>query len=72
MQKDLPFILTGWIADRVIIIYEYIKKLYSKLSARSHQKPIRPLKYGRNRRALDEATKKIMQEKIRNLKSNQK
>ena len=72
MQRDLPFILTGWIADRVTIMFEHIKKLYSKPSGRSHQQSIGPLKYGRNQQALDNATKKIMQEKIRNLKSNPK
>lgn len=68
MQKDLPFKLTGWVTDRVIISYETFKNIYLKLFPPSHHPGIRPLKYGRNRQALDETTKKIVREKMKNLK----
>lgn len=68
MQKDLPFRFTGWVTDRTIIIYEFFKNIFSKLIPQSTRSGIRPLKYGRNRQALDETTRKIMQEKMQNLK----
>lgn len=68
MQKDLPFRLTGWVADRAIVIYEISRNIFSKLVPQSSRPGIKPLKYGRNREALDETTKKIMREKMQNLK----
>jgi len=68
MQKDLPFKFTGWVTDRAIISYEMLKNIYSSFIPQSNHEDIKPLKYGRKRQALDEATKKIMQEKLRNLK----
>ena len=68
MQKDLPFRLTEWVADRTIIIYEFSRNTLSKLVPQSPRQNIKPLKYGRNREVLDETTKKIMREKMQNLK----
>ena len=68
MQKDLPFRLTGWVADRAIVIYEISRNIFSKLVPQSSRPGIKPLKYGRNREALDETTKKIMRKKMQNLK----
>ena len=68
MQKDLPFRLTEWVADRTIIIYEFSRNTLSKLVPQSPRQNIKPLKYGRNREVLDETTKKIMRKKMQNLK----
>ena len=68
MQKDLPFKLTNWISDHAIVFYEIIKNIYIKLARPYHGKEIGPLKYGRNRQALDKTSKRIMREKLKNLK----
>ena len=68
MQKDLPFRLTGWVANRAMMCYEIFMNISSKLLPSSHHQDIKPLKYGRNRQILNETTKKILQEKMRNLK----
>jgi len=68
MQKDLPFRLTEWVADRTIIIYKFSRNTVSKLVPQSPRQNIKPLKYERNREVLDETTKKIMREKMQNLK----
>jgi len=71
MQKDLPFKITGWMTDRAIISYKLFKNIYLKLFLPSRSQDIKPLQYGRNRKALDKATKKIMQEKMHKLKQSQ-
>ncbi|KMP11485.1 hypothetical protein UR09_03195 [Candidatus Nitromaritima sp. SCGC AAA799-A02] len=68
MQKELPFKLTGWVADRAITTYELFKNIYTKLVLADKRSSVRPLKYGRNREALDETTRRIMREKMQNLK----
>lgn len=68
MQKDLPFKFTSWITDRAIAYYDAIKSVYLKLFTPHPHKEIKPLKYGRNRQALDEASKRIMRKKLKNLK----
>jgi lipopolysaccharide export system permease protein len=68
MQKDLPFRLTGWVANRAMMCYEIFMNISSKLLPSSHHQDIKPLRYGRNRQTLNETTKKILQEKMRNLK----
>ena len=70
MQKDLPFKLTTWIADRGILSLEYCKNFYYKFVPLSHNQEIKPLIYGRNRKSLDETAKKIMREKIQKIKYN--
>lgn len=68
MQKDLPFKLSEWIADRIIILYKLFKIIFSKLILPSQDKNIRPLKIGRNKKILNESTKKLLREKIKILK----
>lgn len=68
MQKDLPFQLIGWFIDRTVTTYEIFKNIFTKVLPSSDRKRITPLKYGPNRQALDESTRKIMREKIKKLK----
>lgn len=68
MQKEIPFKLTGWIADQAISVYDFFKKVYTTLVPPDPRSGVRPLKYGRNRKALDETTRRIIQEKMQNLK----
>ena len=68
MQKDLPFKLTGWVADRALMYYEFFMNISSKLLSSPHHQGIKPLKYGRSRQILNETTKKILQKKMQNLK----
>ena len=69
MQKDLPFKFTDWITDCTLIFYDFIKKIYTKIIVPQYrEKDIKPLKYGRNRKDLDEASKRIMRKKLKNLK----
>ncbi|MCH8157719.1 MAG: LptF/LptG family permease [Nitrospinae bacterium] len=68
MQKELPFKLTGWITDQALSAYDFFKRVYATLIPPSPRPGVRPLKYGRNRKALDDTTRRIMQEKMQNLK----
>ena len=68
MQKDLPFQLIGWFIDRTVTTYEIFKNIFTKVLPSSDRKRITPLKYGPNRQALDQSTRKIMREKIKKLK----
>ena len=68
MQKDLPFQLIGWFIDHTVTTYEIFKNIFTKVLPSSDRKRITPLKYGPNRQALDQSTRKIMREKIKKLK----
>lgn len=68
MQKDLPFQFTGWAIDHTITTYEFFKNIFSKLLPVSDRNRITPLKYGPNRQAINESTRKIMREKVQKLK----
>jgi len=68
MQKDLPFTFTRSLFDRLITIYLALKVVFLNFSPKSLHKDIPPLKYGSNRQAIDENTRKILQEKIKNSK----
>ena len=68
MQKDLPFQLIGWFIDHTATTYEIFKNIVTKVLPASDRKRIAPLKYGPNRQALDQSTRKIMREKIKKLK----
>ena len=68
MQKDLPFQLIGWFIDHTVTTYEIFKNIFTKVLPSSDRKRITPLKYGPNRQALDQNTRKIMREKIKKLK----
>jgi len=68
MQKDLPFQLIGWFIDHTVTTYEIFKNIFTKVLPSSDRKRITPLKYGPNRQALDQSTRKIMRKKIKKLK----
>ena len=68
MQKDLPFTLIRSIFDRLISIYLALKIDFSNFLPKSLHENIPPLKYGPNREMIDENTRKILQEKIKNFK----
>jgi uncharacterized membrane protein len=68
MQKDLPFTFTMSLFDRLITIYLAIKIILSNFLPKSLHKDIPPLKYSSNRQTIDENTRKILQEKIKNSK----
>ena len=68
MQKDLPFQLIGWFIDHTVTTYEIFKNIFTKVLPSSDRKRITPLKYGPNRQALDQSTRKIVREKIKKLK----
>ena len=68
MQKDLPFQLIGWFIDHTVTTYEIFKNIFTKVLPSSDRKRITPLKYGPNRQAIDESTRKIMREKVQKLK----
>jgi lipopolysaccharide export system permease protein len=68
MQKDLPFTFTRSLFDRLITIYITLKIIFLNFSPKSLHKDIPPLKYGSNRKTIDENTRKILQKKIKNSK----
>ena len=70
MQKDLPFIFTNWSIDRAAIIFDFFRKLYLQIYPPTQQQTIQPLKYGRDRKEIDSVKKKIMKDKIKDIKSN--
>ena len=65
-QFDVELILLS--DGEVAKSFSELENIYSKLIPQQNHQNIRPLKYDRNRRALDEATKKILRKKIKNLK----
>jgi lipopolysaccharide export system permease protein len=68
MQKDLPFTFARSILDRLTTIYIALKIVFLNFLPKHLHKKIPPLKYGSNRQTLDENTRKILQEKIKNFK----
>ena len=68
MQKDLPFKFTEWLADHAVISYDILKEVFSKLFPLPYRHRIKPIKYNKNRKQLDEAAKDIMKKKMNKLK----
>ena len=63
MQKELPFKLTDWITDRMVTTYDFLKKIYTALVPQELRPALRPMKYRRNQKILNESCIKLRREK---------
>ena len=63
MQKELPFKLTDWIADRMVTTYDFLKKICTALFPPGLRPALRPMKYRRNQKILNESSIKLRREK---------
>ena len=63
MQKELPFKLTDWIADRMVTAYDFLKKICTALFPPELRPALRPMKYRRNQKILNKSSIKLRREK---------
>ncbi len=63
MQKELPFKLIEWIADRIVTTYNFFKKICTALVPQELRPTLRPMKYGQKQKILNESSIKLRREK---------
>ena len=63
MQKELPFKLTDWIADRVVTAYDFFKNIYAALVPPELRPTLLPVKHERNQKILNESSIKLRRNK---------
>ncbi|HJO58844.1 MAG TPA: LptF/LptG family permease, partial [Nitrospinaceae bacterium] len=59
MQKELPFKLTEWTADRIITIYEFFKKIVTELVPQVPRPALQSRKYIRGQKILSKPSIKL-------------
>ena len=63
MQKELPFKLTEWTADRIVTTYEFFKKIFTALVPRVPRPALQSRKYARGQKILSEPSIKLRRKK---------
>ena len=63
MQKELPFKLIEWIADRIVTTYNFFKKICTALVPQELRLALRPMKYGQKQKIFNESSMKPRREK---------
>ncbi len=63
MQKELPFKLTEWTADRMATIYEFFKKIFTALVPQEPRPALQSRKYGRGQKILSKPSIKLRRKK---------
>ncbi len=63
MQRELPFKLTEWTADRVVATYDFFKKIFTALVPQEPRPALQATKYGRGQKVLNEPSTKLRREK---------
>ena len=63
MQKELPFKLTEWTADRMVTTYDFFKKIFTALVPQEPRLALQSRKYGRSQKVLSESAIKLRREK---------
>ena len=63
MQKELPFKLIEWIADRVVTTYDFLRKICTALVPQELRPALRPMKYRQKQKIINESSIKPRREK---------
>ncbi|MDP7552457.1 MAG: LptF/LptG family permease [Nitrospinaceae bacterium] len=63
MQKELPFKLIEWTADRMVTTYDFFKKIFTALVPQEPRPTLRSMKYGGNQKITNESSVKLRREK---------
>jgi len=63
MQKELPFTLTEWTADRMVTIYDFFKKIFTALVPQEPRPALQSRKYGRGQKILSKPSIKLRRKK---------
>ena len=63
MQKELPFKLTEWTADRIVTIYEFFKKIFAALVPQVPRPALQSRKYARGQKIISEPSIKLRRKK---------
>ena len=63
MQKELPFKLTEWTADRMVTIHEFFKKIFTALVPQEPRPALQSRKYGWGQKILSKPSIKLRRKK---------
>ena len=63
MQKELPFKLIEWTADRMVTTYDFFKKIFTALVPQEPRPTLRSMKYGQKQKIINESSIKLRREK---------